>query len=272
MELIQNKMIYRNRIWVYALCYNEAPFVKHFLTAYKEAERIVIYDNQSTDGCRELLCKDSRVEIRENDSGNQIRDDLYVKIKDNCWKEARGQADWVIVIDFDEIFTRARMINGIAVFDLDLTDVYMNGWNVIYPYGYNMSSLEAPLYADGHPFEYSQKGAVHNPERKMCCFRPDQVGEMRYQAGAHVSNPLDINGSKDGIRILNNIEYKLLHYKFWNLDYYMKRMEEYQTRMSDINKERGWGGHYLMSMQAHHDIFVFGCNLAKPLFDIVWEE
>lgn len=264
-------MIENNRIWVYTITYNESHFVKNFLTAYKEAERIVVYDNMSTDNTRELLKEDDRVEIRDYYSNGQIRDDLYLSIKNNCWKEARGKADWVIVVDFDEIFTRARIINDVPVLDLDLTDAYYNGWNVFRPYGYNMVSLEAPLYAEGHPFEYSKKGVFHNPAIKMCCFRPDQISEIRFEPGCHTANPLDMDGKIDNVRILMNQDFKLLHYKFWNVDHYMKRMKDYQTRMSNQNKEHGWGWHYLIPLNEHYQMFVCGCDLAKDLFEIVIE-
>lgn len=257
-----------NRIWVYALCYNEAPFVKNFLIAYKDAEKIIIYDNMSTDNSVELLKQDERVEIVPYDSQGQIRDDLYLEIKNNCWKEARGKADWVIVIDFDEIFCRARKIEDVISFDLDLTKAFEAGFNIIKPYGYNMVSLEAPLYADGHPYEYSQRGVYHDPAQKMCCFRPDQLSEIRFQAGCHNADPLDMNGGIENIRILMDEDFKLLHYKFWNLEHYMVRMADYQKRMSEQNKKHGWGFHYMLSLAEHHDTFVNGCDHAEPLFDI----
>jgi len=260
--------MYNNRIWVYTIAYNEGPFVKNFLAAYKDAERIIVYDNMSTDDTVQLLSIDPRVEIRKHDSKGQIRDDLYLEIKNNCWKEARGLADWVIVVDFDEIFTRAILIDGNPIFDLDLRDAFYNGWNVFKPYGYNMVSLEAPLYATGHPFEYSKKGVFHHPAIKMCCFRPDQIAEIRYEPGCHTANPIDMTGGTDYVRILMNSDFKLLHYKFWNVDHYMKRMSDYQTRMSDQNRIHGWGWHYMKPLSEHHQMFVCGCDLARPLFEI----
>ena len=257
-----------NRIWVYTICYNESHFVKNFLVAYQDAERIIVYDNMSTDNSRELLKADPRVEIRDYDSGGQIRDDLYLEIKNNCWKEARGLADWVIVVDFDEIFCRARLVDDVAVFDLDLRDAFYNGWNVFRPYGYNMISLEAPLGADGHPYEYSKRGVYHNPAIKQCCFRPDQIQEIRFEPGCHTSNPLDMAGGTDNIRILMNEDFKLLHYKFWNILYYMERMKDYQTRMSKQNEAHGWGWHYMLDLSQHYQTFVCGCDLARPLFEI----
>jgi hypothetical protein len=263
-------------IWVYALCYNEGHFVKNFLTGYKDADKIIVLNNMSTDDSVEFLQEDPRVEIRDWDSGGQIRDDLYLEMKNNVWKEARGEADWVIVVDFDEIFTRAEKMPNDAkkilkdeyLFDLDLTVPHNDGFNVIRPYGYNMVSLHAPLYADGHPHEYSNMGAYHVPSEKMCCFRPDQISEINYVEGAHWASPLDMDGGTENVKVYFQPEFKLLHYKFWNIDYYMKRMKEYQKRMSEQNKEHGWGYHYLLPLEDHDHTFRNGYKMAEPLFEI----
>jgi hypothetical protein len=260
-----------NRVFVYTLCYNESAFVKNFLSAYKDAEKIIVYDNQSTDNSVELLSQDSRVEIRIYDSGNQIRDDIYLEIKNNCWKEARGVADWVIIVDFDEIFSRCRLMNNgsLAVFDLDFSEAYDNGYNLIKAYGYNMNSFEAPLYVEGHPYKYSNKGSYHHPEEKPCCFRPDQIKDINFIAGSHWALPVGIDGRTDSVKILFHQDYKLLHYKFWNLKYYMDRMVMLRDRMSDLNKKMGWGYQYFVPLSDIHNSFVWGCDAAKPLFEIV---
>jgi len=255
-------------VWIYVLCYNESHFVKNFLVGYKDADKIIVLNNMSTDNSVDLLKEDPRVEIRDWDSGGRIRDDLYLEMKNNVWKEARGEADWVIVVDFDEIFTRAVTTEDGCLFDLDLTEPHEAGFNIIKPYGYLLVSPEAPLYQDGHPHEYANKGTYHVPSEKFACFRPDHISEMRYSAGAHWSSPLDMDGKPDGVRIYFQPEYKLLHYKFWNVEYYLERMKDYQERMSAQNKEQGWGYHYMYTIEAHERQFLDCFNICEPLFDI----
>lgn len=253
-------------IWVYTVCYNEQHFVKNFLSAYEEAERIVVYDNMSTDNTRELLHQDPRVEIRHYDSGGKIRDDLYLDIKNHAWKEARGKADWVIVVDFDEIFCNVQLIDNEPVFNLDLS--LAEEFDLIQPVGYNMVSLNAPLGAEGHPFKYSKNGLRHPPNDKICCFRPDKVAEMRYYSGAHNCDPLDMNYKPDALKIVCGYpNFRMLHYKFWNLDQYMERMADYQTRMSEVNKGMGWAWHYMLPLEEHKNTFVNGSKIVKYLFD-----
>ena len=242
------------RIWIYVLCFNESHFVGNFLTAYRGAERIVVYDNHSTDNSVELLRKDSRTEIRYFDTKDQIRDDIYLKIKNNCWKEARGDADWVIIIDFDEILTYFPDM------DLDLSHAGDN--TIIKPYGYNMISFDAPLYTSDHPWKWSQKGTYHEPAEKLCCFRPDEIIEINYAVGAHSANPTG------NVRIYRSPEYKLLHYKAWNFDLYMKKAEYCRTRLSALNKKMGWGFQYLNTEEQNRNMYMAGMTLAKPITDI----
>ena len=252
-----------NRVWVYTICYNESHFVKNFLAAYAQAERIVAYDNQSTDNTVELLSQDPRVEVRINDSGNEIRDDIYLRIKNNAWKEARGLADWVIVVDFDEIFCRAWLNNGNAELSLDLTEPFEKGHTIIKPYGYNMISLDAPLGAEGHPLQYCQNGVYHWPMEKPCCFRPDKIQEINYYPGGHGIEPIG------EVSIFNHPVYKLLHFKMWNLQHYLDRMALCASRMSAVNKSQGWGEHYLWPAERHKKTYLEAHAASKPLFFIM---
>jgi len=251
-----------NKIWVYAISFNESHFVKNFLAAYKDAERIVVYDNFSTDNTRELLSEDPRVEVRTYDSGGQIRNDLFIKIKNNEWKEARGKADWVIVVDFDEIFQHVVLKDKEPVFDLDMSWPYDNGYTIIRPFGYNMSSLDAPIGAEGHPFLYCQHGDYNDAFEKMCCFRPDQVEEIHYIPGCHSGHP------KGNVKILWHRDYKLLHYKSWNLEHFMERMVSYKSRLSDEDKISRAGWQYYAPLEQMRNQFINGSKRCKYLFDI----
>lgn len=242
------------KIWVYTLTYNEKHFVGNFLTAYKDAERIIVYDNYSTDNTVERLLKDSRVTVKYFDTNCQIRDDIYLDIKNNCWKEAKGEADWVIVVDFDEIFTRFPEL------DLDLTPT--QDYTIIKPYGYNMISMDAPLYTEYHPWEWSQKGTYHEPAEKLCCFRPDKITEINYAIGAHTAKP------EGDVKIYYSKEYRLLHYKAWNYNLYMEKAELCRNRLSDVNKRMGWGFQYLNTEEQNKNMYLAGIKLAKPIIEL----
>lgn len=254
------------RIWVYTIAYNEAPFVKNFLRAYKDAEKIIVYDNFSTDNTVQLLKKNKRVEIRPHDSGNEIRDDMYLDIKNNCWKEARGKADWVIIVDFDEIFTRAvNTGTGKLKFDLDLSDAYDFRFHLIQPCGYNIFLEAMPLYENINPLSYNLKGCYDTYSEKPCCFRPDKIREINFFPGCHEAKPEAFRGH---VHILRVPQYKLLHFRYCNLELYFRKLNQYRRRMSDYNLISGLGGHYMWPDEKHNEIYFRGLIESKPLMDI----
>lgn len=258
----------KQTIWVYTVCFNESHFVGNFLTAYQGADKIIAYDNYSTDNTVELLKRDPRVEVRYYDTGGKIRDDIYLQIKNNCWKEARRKADWVVVVDFDEIFTRMESSKSLNLvkFNLDLSELHNAGFNIIKPYGYNMISWDAPLFTNDHPWEHSKKGTYHPPEDKMCCFRPDHIQEINYVIGAHQANAVTISGQE--VKVYRHKDFKVLHYKAWNHDLYMERANVYRERMSELNKKNRWAFQYLYSQEEHEHMYMAGMNLAKHILDI----
>jgi hypothetical protein len=249
--------------WVYTICWNEQHFALNFLAAYADAQRIIVYDNMSDDRTVELLSRDPRVEIRSWDSNGQIRDDLYLEIKNNCWKEARGLADWVIVADFDEILNRVEQTgDGNAYMNLDFSVPFNNGYTIIKPYGYNMVSPDAPLGEPQHPYHYAKKGVYHWPMEKPCCFRPDKIQEINFVPGCHSIQPVG------EANIYNGPEYKLMHFKLWNLDHYLQKIQAQATRLSAINRERGWGEHYTWPLERHRKAFMDAYIASRPLLQI----
>src|SRR5881396_391258 len=90
------------RVWVFAICWNEAEMMPFFLRHYSTfAERIVIFDEQSTDGTRELIKACPVAELREWPHKG-LDDDRFMDAVNNRYKEARGKADWVMWPDIDE--------------------------------------------------------------------------------------------------------------------------------------------------------------------------
>ena len=74
-------------ITIYSICYNEQVMMQFFINHYRNLFpncRIVIYDNYSTDRTEEIALANG-CEVIKYDSNNEIRDDLYLEIKNNCW-------------------------------------------------------------------------------------------------------------------------------------------------------------------------------------------
>ena len=99
------------RIHLYAACWNDVRVLPFFFRHYDSLiQRYVIFDDGSTDGSLDLLRAHPRVEIRRF---AWTHPDSFVLSElahyDQCWKESRGQADWVIVTDVDEHLYHPRL-------------------------------------------------------------------------------------------------------------------------------------------------------------------
>lgn len=89
------------KVWVYTFAWNEAAMMPFFLRHYSVfADRIIVFDEHSTDGTREMLESHPLVEIRDWDKG--MNDMLFLDTIHHTYREARGQADWIMWPDVDE--------------------------------------------------------------------------------------------------------------------------------------------------------------------------
>lgn len=214
------------KIEVFTICYNEEVMLPYFLRHYSLfAERIVVYDNYSTDRSEEICRQFPKVEVIKYDSGNQIRDDIYLDIKNNCWKNST--ADWVIVCDVDELlYCLWKPAN------IDEHTVIMPDW-------YEMVSDKLPD-VDTQIYDQVRYGVHQGQISKCIMFRPDAIKEINYHPGAH-----GIEAVGD-VRVLHTAQMGILHYKYLSADYVIARHSMYQARLSDINKKMKWGVHYNM--------------------------
>ena len=100
------------KVWAYVICWNEEVMLPYYLRHYEIfCDKIIIYDNMSTDRSQEIIKAHPKCELRLYDSKGEVRDDLYLKIKNHAWKEARGQGiDYVIVGDTDEFLYHPNIL------------------------------------------------------------------------------------------------------------------------------------------------------------------
>ncbi|HNX37490.1 MAG TPA: glycosyltransferase family 2 protein [Candidatus Cloacimonadota bacterium] len=223
------------KIEVFAICYNEEILLPYFLRHYSRfADRITIYDNYSTDCSPEICRINPRVNLVQYDSGNQIRDDIYLDIKNNCWKGST--ADWVIVCDIDE-------------FVLELfAPTPIDDYTVIMPDWWEMVGERIPS-GPGQIYEEISQGVCLGQASKCVMFRPSAIKEINYAPGAHSVSPVG------DFRLLQTSQMGLLHFKNISLDYVVSRHALLASRLSDINKRNNWGFHYEQSAQVIGDYY-----------------
>lgn len=194
---------------VFAICYNEEAMLPYFIAHYQAmGSNITIFDNMSTDRSKEIILA-AGCTYKTFDSNNQIRDDLYLDIKNNCWKESKS--DWVIVCDIDELLE---------------IPFSTKPYTMINTKGYDMVGLPG-----------TRNGVYNRKYSKHIMFRPSQIKEISYRPGCHSCVP-------QGRILASKEQAHLLHYKYTSEEIVFARHKLYQERLSDKNKTFGWGEEY----------------------------
>ena len=220
-------------VHLYAVCWNEERIIPWFLAHYVPfVERIVIYDNGSTDGTRELLSRCPRVEIRHFDTGGKRDEVVRMGIRNSAWKESAGKADFVIVCDMDEFLWHPRMPSLLAV-------MKKNGFTVLKPQGWQMVADRLPDYVEGRQltelvFEGVEDGRNFS---KTVLFDPNRIREIHFGPGSHRSSP------EGKVKIFSSDGAKLLHYTL--RDTALWKLSVNRGRIAEADRTAGRSRHYL---------------------------
>lgn len=226
------------RITLYTFCYNEKDILPYFLNHYsKIVDKIVVFDNQSTDNSVEILksFEGCEIEIRDYDTNNQIQDDTLMWTKNNCWKN--DNSDYIIVVDIDEF-----------LYHPNLREFIESNPDIDYfkPVGYDMVSDGVPTDYTKQIYEIIREGAYSVNYSKKVLFKREFVTETGFGFGAHSAN---YRGKKRLNEYVSTGDLKLLHYKCIDLEYVVAKHKHYDKRRSEFNKLHGFGLHYGFSRQ-----------------------
>jgi hypothetical protein len=223
-------------VHLYAQCWNDALMLPFFFRHYDVlVDRYFIYDDGSTDGSWELLQAHRKVDARR--FSRTIPESFALSeqvFSDQCWKESRGRADWVIVIDLDEhlfhSFGRAY-----------LTRCRSEGVTVIPALGFQMISEREPTPDNNLCLDFTM-GAPWEPMMKIGIFDPAAITEINFAVGRHTSDPTG------RICVPKRDELLLLHYKYMGLEQTHRRHQELRSRLGSVDIQRGWGHKYSWSV------------------------
>jgi glycosyltransferase involved in cell wall biosynthesis len=219
-------------IYVLTICWNEELFLPYFLNYYSFADKIIVFDNFSSDKSIEIIKKYKNTEYTYYFTNESIRDDYYLFIKNQLWKSYKNDCDWMIIVDIDEI----------VYHPLDLREFITRlpkDTAYIECYGFEMFSNNFFNAKGDTIFEKCKTGIPHNKHNKISIINTKLVSEINYLAGCHMANPV-IKG-----RIIKDPMLKLLHYKFIvPLPYLVQRYSIMAKRLSEFNKENQYGFHY----------------------------
>lgn len=210
---------------IFTLTYNEELMLPYFIKHYRERFpncKIVVYDNESTDSTVEIALLNG-CHVKPYSTNNQLSDLTYLAIKNSCWKDETG---WVIVADCDEFLD----IDAISLLDHD-------AHSIISVEAYNMVNHNNDFDIDN-----IKHGVRSTSYDKAYCFNASKIKEINYNAGCHTCNPVG------DVKYSDSVCYAY-HYKYVNLEYMIKRHAMFAKRLSPVNLERGFGGHYLYKPQ-----------------------
>lgn len=224
-------------IHYYAVCWNEEKMLPFMFQYYERfVDHFTIYDNYSDDHSECIIHSHENAEIIKFKTEG-FDDTTHNDIKNNCWKQSRGKADYVIVCDIDE-FIYHKNVNQVITLLKD------GRYSIVKPFGYNMYSTDYPIY-DSHQFLTNKvKRGVRVPMFDKCIlFDPHAIVEINYKPGAHECHPWG------RVKRYQNDDIKLLHYKNIGLEQLLERNHSYAARLSKENIENNYGTEYLKKEQ-----------------------
>lgn len=238
-------------IHYYSICWNEEKILPYVLDYYAPiCEKLVIMDNQSNDNSPSIIKSYPNAEIRSYSSEGEIRDDIYLEIKNNIWKESRGKADWVIVCDTDEILYHPQLLSR-------LDELKNKGISIIRPHGFDM-------YAESYPqnslLEITNGIKDNRHLGKCIIFNPNLIEEINYKTGCHKCYPTG------QIRFYKKDDMKLLHYKCLELEFLINRFEILRKRLSNYNIENKFGKHYMIEKESIKEKYLINLSNSSNVF------
>ena len=210
----------------FILAWNEEETIHLTIKHYQNfCSSIVLMDNHSTDRTVEIA-KSMGCKVKTFGVPGVLDDETYKNVKNECWKKShpgKDRRNWVIVCDADEIlwYPPEEPI-GYAC-----TIFKTYGWNV---FSHEMPKENWLEITNGH----------HEPNyNKTVIFDPKQITDINFRIGAHVSSP-------KGNVIWSDDTLYLFHYRnVGGPQRLVDRHNLYRPRMSEANKAKRFGIHYL---------------------------
>ena len=221
-------------IHLYSVCWNQAEIIPYFMNYYSEfVDSFYIHDNMSSDDTPALLARYNTVTVIPYDTDNTFNDAVNQDIKNTAWKQSRGKADFVIVCDMDEFLYHPHMLSLLRF-------LKQGAFTLVKPHGYDMVSPALPPFNGTQKITDLIKNGIYAPGylSKTLLFSPE-LEAINYSPGCHKAAP------EGRIKPYESKNLKLLHYKFIDRGSVLNKTKLYRSRLSAINKEHGWGGHYI---------------------------
>jgi glycosyltransferase involved in cell wall biosynthesis len=213
------------KVLVMTLTHNNADILPFFLRHYSTfADEIRVWDDLSTDGTVGILAQNPKTKINDWPHRTGIDEDQFLLHWQAEYPKARGEFDWVMVVDSDE-FIFHPIIDWILLRELAV------GTEVIETEGFNMTGDGLPKN-DGRSqiWELSQMGVRAPVYSKPVVFRPE-VERMDWNRGRHALGGDPIFSSEPWL--------KLLHYRYMGADYTRAKNAKNYARCGLLSGDKG---------------------------------
>lgn len=233
------------RVHLYTFTWNEEYILPYFLAHYSPwVERIVIHDNESTDRTVEIASAHPKVEVRTYRTSGRHSEHLdMVPIRNECWKESRGLADFVAIVDADEFLFHHDMAGFLAkARERRVTLVRSCGWEMV--------SEERPEDYSRPLTELVRTGVQSHIYSKPCLLDPDAIESVAFAHGAHGCE------ARGDVNYLGSGSLKMLHYKRLGWEAYWARTVQLRNRSHVADVGQGHFSHYRWSFEEHRKVFV----------------
>lgn len=219
------------------IAWNRQDTIEFTIKHYQQfCERVIIYDNHSDDLTREIAAELGAI-VKTFGNPGVLDDQEYLKVKNEAWKAS--QADWVIVVDDDEILYHPNLVSELQL----ATD---SGATIIRPAGFSMFSDYMPLY----DWIEIKTGVRDEKYDKLCCFNPKRISDINYVPGCHEARP------KGSVRLVNKA-YMLHYHGVGGVQRMIDRHQQYEPRRqrSAFNMRWGCGKEYGYSPESKREWF-----------------
>jgi glycosyltransferase involved in cell wall biosynthesis len=209
-------------------------------------EKLIFYDDHSTDGTRELISGTPRCELRNWPGERGIVDDQFVEFANEIWKEARGHCEYVAFVDADELLYHPNILEVLQQYlqgDIDVPQIQ----------GYTMVSRTFPT-TQGQIYDEVRCGFPDGIWSKPAIFRR----HMFYTVGRHGLDFTRFNPSSSA-----HAEIKLLHYRGLGLDYVRWRHQRNWQRVPERCRALNLGTNTAPEYVGHHSVAWFEEAISK---------
>ena len=223
--------VHKMNLEAYIITWNREDTIHFTIQHYQSFGcKVILFDNFSTDTTRDIAER-MGCDVRLFGRAGELDDQTYLDIKNHAWK--RSEADFVIVVDDDEILWHPRLLE-------ELKEAKARGNTIFETRGFNIHSDLMPVN-DWLDIQTGEQNANYS---KTCIVDPKKVKDIRYHFGCHYSRPV-------GELNYHPVKLYLLHYRdVGGVERLIARHKLYQGRLSEVNKRYNLGHHYTESEQS----------------------